>query len=416
MAKKNLILVTAGFPYGESEQSFLRPEFDRLVKEFQVTVLAPETAESIKYPIPEDISVIPYSFPAEGKLKRLLKLPGRLLRPYVITELLRAVKNCPRKTLRSRLHEIIFYLSKAERFKPVLQDLIKKTDAEYVYTYWCSPVTLTAAELKRKHARLKVLTRFHGVDLYNERLKTLWQPFRQRIAEKCDRLVFVCEAGRQYFLSHWSPCSKEAAILSYLGCRPMKAVSPISSNILTLVSCSNAIPLKRIHLIIEALALLPNTLRINWHHIGDGSELESLQQLSAERFAAKPNIDWQFHGYIPNTNLSDLYSEICPDIFITTSSTEGGTPVSIQEAFSAGIPAIGTAVGGIPELIRSGQTGYLLSADPEPEEIAQAVSAFAACTPQQLADMRSAVFSLWRDNLNAEVNADHFVSILKAIP
>ena len=58
------------------------------------------------------------------------------------------------------------------------------------------------------------------------------------------------------------------------------------------------------------------------------------------------------------------------DSFITTSSTEG-LPVSIQEAMAAGIPIIGTNVGGIPEMIDG--NGVLLSANPSNKEVAEAI-------------------------------------------
>lgn len=39
-ATKNLLLVTAGFPYGESERSFLSTESSYLCAQFNVSVLA----------------------------------------------------------------------------------------------------------------------------------------------------------------------------------------------------------------------------------------------------------------------------------------------------------------------------------------------------------------------------------------
>ena len=48
------------------------------------------------------------------------------------------------------------------------------------------------------------------------------------------------------------------------------------------------------------------------------------------------------------------------DLFLITSSEEGlGT--SILDAFAVGLPVVGTAAGGIPEIIRHGETGLLAS-------------------------------------------------------
>jgi glycosyltransferase involved in cell wall biosynthesis len=56
---------------------------------------------------------------------------------------------------------------------------------------------------------------------------------------------------------------------------------------------------------------------------------------------------------------------LASDIFVMSSDWEGN-PLSVMEALSAGLPAISTAVGGVPELIVSGKTGLLVpSGDPE---------------------------------------------------
>jgi glycosyltransferase involved in cell wall biosynthesis len=66
------------------------------------------------------------------------------------------------------------------------------------------------------------------------------------------------------------------------------------------------------------------------------------------------------------TGMRDDVPEILPvlDVFTLTSTTEC-FPMSILEAMAAGKPTVCTAVGGIPEIVDHGSTGYLVpSSDP----------------------------------------------------
>ena len=59
------------------------------------------------------------------------------------------------------------------------------------------------------------------------------------------------------------------------------------------------------------------------------------------------------------------------DIFVTTSVSDG-TPVSLLEAMSSGLPCIATSVGGIPEWITNGENGILIPPR-SPEAVADAI-------------------------------------------
>lgn len=77
-----------------------------------------------------------------------------------------------------------------------------------------------------------------------------------------------------------------------------------------------------------------------------------------------------------------------------------------------GIPAIGTAVGGIPELVIEGKTGYLLPENVQPDGVAEAILKYWNLAKAQRQEMSDAAFALWQDKFDAEKNARCFVMYL----
>lgn len=59
------------------------------------------------------------------------------------------------------------------------------------------------------------------------------------------------------------------------------------------------------------------------------------------------------------------------DVFVLSSRWEGN-PLSVMEAMAAGKPVISTAVGGVPELVESGVTGFLVRPG-DAQDLAQAI-------------------------------------------
>ena len=137
-----------------------------------------------------------------------------------------------------------------------------------------------------------------------------------------------------------------------------------------MVSCSHALSIKRINLIIGGLSTVEDE-DIKWIHIGDGEELQALQAEAQKKLGEMKNIQYQFVGALTNDKVLQFYRDNYVGCFITTTQTEGGSPVSVQEALSFGVPVIATAVGELPQMVRG--NGALLSENPNKEEIGQAI-------------------------------------------
>jgi len=116
--------------------------------------------------------------------------------------------------------------------------------------------------------------------------------------------------------------------------------------------------------LLEAAFMLA-TENIEFHFIGDGSLREVMAQKIVTAGLTQVNLfSWaDQQGVIQHLN--ELRLLILP-------STGEGVPNILGEAMACGTPILATVVGGIPELIKHQQTGFIL-ADTDPTTIAQAI-------------------------------------------
>ena len=72
-----------------------------------------------------------------------------------------------------------------------------------------------------------------------------------------------------------------------------------------------------------------------------------------------------FAGWVPYTNMVDMYA--AADISVLASVEKEGNPMFLIESMACGVPVIATAVGGVPEVVRNGETGILVDPDTQVE-------------------------------------------------
>ena len=403
---KSILLITEGFPFGHREQSFIHSEYDALARRFRVFILAKDYGETEIQKGYEKIAAEKYS--DDNKMKRPDVLRKVFSRKEFKAEILCAMQ--AQKTIREKLgaaHWVLYYANLVFSHMETLREMIRENRIDLVYTYWCKPAAVSAVLLKQEFPGLKVVSRFHGADLYNERERLCWQPFRSLLARELDGLFFVSEYGKRYFAEHWGRDGE----VWYLG-SAFREELPGGGDRFVLISCSNLIPLKRVELIIRGLAEVDSGCVIQWVHFGDGELREGTEELARELLPSDGNVRFEFRGFLDHEEMMTAYRELNPSLFITASSTEG-VPISIVEAMSLGIPCIGTRVGGIPETIEDGVNGTLLSENPTPQEIAGAIQHFYCLTFEEKTRMKQAARKTWESKFNAENNSKRFTEHLQ---
>lgn len=402
---ESILVVTETFPYGEGEVSFFKTEFEYLCQKYNVH-LSPMNADvtsggvySTQSNVTNDlinkrisiINVVKAMFDKcfWSEVKRIIN------QKRGIVFAIKAIPYC------------LLYLSSAYSYKAQINLLVNQYDIKMIYTYWGSPATIGALLLKERKHTLRVITRLHGYDLYNERNRVDWQPFRFYMASCIDIICFVSKMGKDYFLQHWGG----KGVVSYIGTLNRKQIKAKNDGVFRIVSCSSLIPLKRVDLIIDALSQVSDCIKIEWHHFGDGSEKEYLEGLAMDLLSKKENILYSFEGWKNNEDLIKSYVDILPDLFISTSYSEG-LPVSIQEAISMGIVTLSTDVGGVRELIVDGKTGFIIPRDVSGRDIAQKIEKVMELSDEQKNEISRNAFLRQREYFNADENAKRFLKII----
>lgn len=158
------------------------------------------------------------------------------------------------------------------------------------------------------------------------------------------------------------------------------------------LTVSHLVELKGIHIVIEALALVPDvTLLI----AGKGPQEHELRQL-ADRLGLAARV--RFLGAVPHAQLCDYYN--VADAMVLASSREG-MPNVVLESIACGTPVLATAVGGVPELITAPQAGELIR-ERRPEALALAWNTLRARQPDRKATRQHGETLGWRPVVDAQ--------------
>ena len=140
-----------------------------------------------------------------------------------------------------------------------------------------------------------------------------------------------------------------------------------------ILSVGRAVPKKGYPDLLQALARLPREIDWRFRHIGGGPELPALKQL-ADDLQISDRITWQ--GALPQTDVLAAYR--AADLFVlasrvTEDGDRDGLPNVLMEAQSQAVAVIATDISGVPELIRHGETGWLVPSR-NPAALAEAIT------------------------------------------
>lgn len=134
------------------------------------------------------------------------------------------------------------------------------------------------------------------------------------------------------------------------------------------ITTSRLVEKNGIDTLIRTIALLKKKAQpIQCHILGDGPDRPALERLAKELGVER---EIKFFGSVPFEKIPAYLHRAT--IFIRLSRSEG-MGVSFVEALAAGLPIVGTPIGGIPDIITDGITGLFARVD-DPDDAAEKIT------------------------------------------
>jgi glycosyltransferase involved in cell wall biosynthesis len=238
----------------------------------------------------------------------------------------------------------------------------RRADVVHVFSasYWSFLLAPAPAILAARALGKRVILHYHSGEAEDHLAR--WGRRVHPFLRLAHEIVVPSEFLREVFSRHGYRVRVIPNIVdeSSFAYRPRTPLGP------SLLSTRNLEPYYRVDVTLQAFALLralrPDaTLTI----AGTGSQEDSLR-----RHAAALDGSVRFVGRVEPEDMPKLLDRC--DVFVNSSVVDN-QPVSILEAFAAGLPVVTTPTGGIKEMVKDEETGLVVAAE-QPEAMARALA------------------------------------------
>lgn len=241
-----------------------------------------------------------------------------------------------------------------------MAEVIQRENLDILHVHYAIPHAVCAILAKQMSGRdIKIVTTLHGTDItilgYD---LTLTDAIRFGI-EKSDAVTAVSNSLIQQTYDLINPNKQIVPVYNFIDERVyrrtdsayLKEEFGIEVNEKVLIHVSNFRAVKRVPDVIKVFAKITEQTEAKLLLIGDGPEMPFVSKL-VDQLKIKDKV--LFLG--KQDNLEELYS--ISDLMLLLSEKESFGLVAL-EAMACGVPCVGTNIGGLPEVIMDGETGYV---------------------------------------------------------
>ncbi len=215
-----------------------------------------------------------------------------------------------------------------------------------------------AREILREKQNIKIITTLHGTDITLVGLEPMFLHLVKFSIEKSDGVTAVSRHLKEKTITNYAIDKDIEVIPNFVdtevfspgkACDMKKHIAPNGEKIL--VHISNFRAVKRVSDTLRILKLVQNDVNAKLVLVGDGPDRSECERLARELDLINSVV---FLG--KQDALGDILN--AADLFLIPSQAES-FGLSALEAMSCGLPVIASSVGGLPELVRHNETGFI---------------------------------------------------------
>lgn len=247
-----------------------------------------------------------------------------------------------------------------------------KNKYDIIHCHWPFPHIIFGYAASR-FGKSKLISSFYGVELRWVKSKLLiFKPLLKFAIKKSNAVTAISNYTAKE-ITEIAPT--DIAIIPFgaaVAVSDQKLPIPKDSTIMNILFVGRLVERKGVKYLIEALEIVNKKIVADLTIVGEGGEKTNLESLAKEK---KLEDKVNFTGKVTQSQLEDFYRKC--DIFVLPAVTDSkgdteGLGVVLLEAMSYHKPVVASALGGILDIVKNGENGFLVP-EKDPVKLADAI-------------------------------------------
>jgi N-acetyl-alpha-D-glucosaminyl L-malate synthase BshA len=241
-----------------------------------------------------------------------------------------------------------------------MADVAASYDLDILHVHYAIPHSISAMLARQMlgKRRLPFITTLHGTDITLVGMDPSYFAITKFSIEQSDGVTAISEDLRRHTVDVFGIENEIRVIHNFVNCttyapdparKGIERFAPNGEKLL--IHLSNFRPVKRVQDCIRILAEVRRNVDARLLMVGDGPERGAAEHLAAQLGVSR-HVE-----FLGKQNGVERLIRLA-DVLLMPSDMES-FGLAALEAMACGVPAIGTRVGGVPELITDGEDGFL---------------------------------------------------------